>query len=31
MAEHVYISQIGDHVGKEVIIKGWLYNRRSSK
>jgi len=31
MAEHVYISQIGEHVGQEVLIKGWLYNRRSSK
>ncbi len=25
MAEHVYIEKIADHVGKEVIIKGWLY------
>ncbi len=25
MAEHVYIEKIADHVGEEVIIKGWLY------
>ena len=25
MAEHVYIEKIADHIGKEVIIKGWLY------
>ncbi len=28
--EHVYISQVGEHVGKEIKIKGWLYNKRSS-
>jgi len=25
-----YIEDIGKHVGKEVVIKGWLYNKRSS-
>ena len=28
--EHVYINRIGEHVGEEVEIKGWLYNKRSS-
>jgi asparaginyl-tRNA synthetase len=27
---HVYIEDIGRHEGKEVTIKGWLHNRRSS-
>jgi asparaginyl-tRNA synthetase len=27
---HVYIEDIGRHEGEEVIIKGWLHNRRSS-
>ena len=27
---HVYIENIGQHEGHEVIIKGWLHNRRSS-
>jgi asparaginyl-tRNA synthetase len=27
---HVYIEDIGAHVGEEVTIKGWLHNRRSS-
>ncbi len=26
----VYVSDLGGYVGKEVLIKGWLYNRRSS-
>ncbi len=26
----VYIEDIGQHVGEEVTLKGWLYNRRSS-
>jgi asparaginyl-tRNA synthetase len=26
----VYIEEIGAHEGREVTIKGWLYNRRSS-
>ncbi len=25
MAEHVYIEQIANHIGKEVTVKGWLY------
>lgn len=25
-----YIEDIGKHVGEEVIIRGWLYNKRSS-
>ena len=25
-----YISEIGRHVGEEVTLKGWLYNKRSS-
>ncbi len=28
--KRVYIEEIGEHVGEEVILKGWLYNRRSS-
>jgi len=28
--DHVYIRDIGAHVGEEVILKGWLYNKRSS-
>ncbi len=28
--EHVYLKRIGEHVGKEVEIRGWLYNKRSS-
>jgi asparaginyl-tRNA synthetase len=27
---HVYIEDIGKHEGEEVVIKGWLHNRRSS-
>jgi asparaginyl-tRNA synthetase len=30
MATHVYIDRIGEHVGAEVTVKGWLANRRSS-
>lgn len=25
-----YIEDIGEHAGKEVTVKGWLYNKRSS-
>ncbi len=25
-----YISDIGSHLGEEIILKGWLYNKRSS-
>ena len=24
---HVYIQDLANHVGEEVTIKGWLYNR----
>ena len=30
MAEHVYIKDVHAHVGREVTLKGWLYNKRSS-
>ncbi|MCS6926626.1 MAG: asparagine--tRNA ligase [Candidatus Binatia bacterium] len=30
MAEWVYIREIADYVGQDVILKGWLYNKRSS-
>ena len=26
----VYIEDLGRHIGEEVTLKGWLYNRRSS-
>jgi asparaginyl-tRNA synthetase len=29
-AQHTYISQLSKHVGQEVVLKGWLYNLRSS-
>ncbi len=25
-----YIEDLKSHVGREVIIRGWLYNKRSS-
>lgn len=25
-----YIKQLGEHVGEEVTVRGWLYNKRSS-
>jgi len=28
--DHVYIEDLASHVGSEVTVKGWLYNRRSS-
>ncbi len=28
--EIVLISHLGDHVGEEVRVAGWVYNRRSS-
>ncbi len=31
MTEHVYIRDIADHADQTVTLKGWLYNRRSSK
>jgi asparaginyl-tRNA synthetase len=27
---HTHINTIGEHVGRDVTIKGWLHNRRSS-
>ena len=29
MADHVYIEDLGGHVGREVTLRGWLYNSRS--
>lgn len=28
--ERVSINRIGDHVGREVALQGWVYNKRSS-
>jgi asparaginyl-tRNA synthetase len=28
--KHVYINEVGQYVGQEVTLKGWLYNKRSS-
>ncbi len=28
--DHVYISELGEHVGSEVTLKGWLSQKRSS-
>jgi asparaginyl-tRNA synthetase len=28
--KQIYINQLSEHVGSEVILKGWLYNLRSS-
>jgi len=30
MVDSVYISDVSQHVGKEIQIRGWLYNKRSS-
>ena len=30
MPQHVYIADLGDHVGSEVTLKGWLSAKRSS-
>ncbi len=30
MASHVYIKDIAEYVGREVELRGWLYNKRSS-
>ncbi len=30
MPPHIYIEDIAEHVGTEVTLKGWLYNKRSS-
>ena len=29
-AQQTYISELSKHVGQEVVLKGWLYNLRSS-
>ncbi len=29
--ERTYIEDIHNHVGEDVTIHGWLYNKRSSK
>lgn len=31
MIEMTYISQLANNVGKEVTLKGWVFNKRSSK
>lgn len=28
--KRVYIEELGKHVGEEVLLQGWLYNKRSS-
>ncbi|MCD6117836.1 asparagine--tRNA ligase [bacterium] len=28
--EHVYINEVSNYAGKEVEVRGWLYNKRSS-
>lgn len=30
MLNHVYINDLSKHVGEEVTLKGWLYNKRAS-
>ena len=30
MAEPIYIEDLGEHEGKAVTVRGWLYNKRSS-
>ena len=27
---HVYISQLSNHIGETILLKGWIYNLRSS-
>lgn len=29
MISHCYIEDIGTHLGEEILLKGWLYNKRS--
>jgi len=31
MANYVFIKDLADHLGEEVTIKGWMYNKRSGK
>jgi len=30
MNSHVYVDELSKHVGQEVTLRGWLYNKRSS-
>ena len=30
MTKKIYIKDLSQHVGKEITLKGWLYNKRSS-
>ena len=30
MEKHVYVNDIAAHEGEEVLLRGWLYGRRSS-
>lgn len=30
MANNIYINELSRHVGEEVTLKGWIYNKRSS-
>ena len=30
MAQKIYINQVGTYDDQEVVIEGWLYNKRSS-
>ena len=30
MVGHTYIKDVGQYVGQEVELRGWLYNKRSS-
>ena len=29
MAAPIYIEDLGEHEGKTVTVRGWLYNKRS--
>ena len=29
MTEHVVVSDLGNHIGEEITVKGWVYNTRS--
>ncbi|NND72456.1 MAG: asparagine--tRNA ligase [Rhodothermales bacterium] len=29
--KHVYVSSLHTHVGEQVVLKGWVYNKRDSK
>lgn len=30
MPSKIRVSDVGQYVGKEITLKGWLYNKRSS-